>query len=162
MTHNLTSSYGLYRGMDVYRPRIAAPEELSHFHSNDNVDFLRRVTPENCREYTKQLTRFIVGRGTDDCPLFGNLFEFCLAHSGGSIEGARKLMCRSADIAVNWAGLHHAKKAKASGFCYTNDVVLPILEMIKFYSRVLCVDIDVHHGEGAEEAFYVTNRVITA
>lgn len=66
------------------------------------------------------------------------------------------------DIAINWAGgLHHAKKSSASGFCYVNDIVLGIVELLKYHQRVLYIDIDVHHGDGVEEAFYVTDRVMT-
>jgi acetoin utilization deacetylase AcuC-like enzyme len=57
--------------------------------------------------------------------------------------------------------MHHAKKAEASGFCYINDIVLAILELLKTYRRVLYVDIDIHHGDGVEEAFYLTDRVMT-
>jgi len=68
----------------------------------------------------------------------------------------------NADICINWAGgLHHAKKAEAEGFCYVNDIVLGILELLKYNDRVLYVDIDVHHGDGVEEAFYCTDRVMT-
>lgn len=58
-------------------------------------------------------------------------------------------------------GMHHAKKAEASGFCYINDIVLSILELLKTFRRVLYVDIDIHHGDGVEEAFYLTDRVMT-
>ena len=58
-------------------------------------------------------------------------------------------------------GLHHAKKMEASGFCYVNDIVLAILELLKYHNRVLYIDIDVHHGDGVEEAFYCSNRVMT-
>ncbi|VDM29427.1 unnamed protein product [Toxocara canis] len=58
-------------------------------------------------------------------------------------------------------GLHHAKKSEASGFCYSNDIVLAILELLKHHQRVLYVDIDIHHGDGVEEAFYTTDRVMT-
>lgn len=62
----------------------------------------------------------------------------------------------------NWnGGYHHAKKAKASGFCYINDIVLGILNLLRHYDRVLYIDIDIHHGDGVEEAFYNTNRVAT-
>ena len=65
-------------------------------------------------------------------------------------------------MAINWmGGLHHAKKSEASGFCYTNDIVLAILELLKYHQRVLYVDIDIHHGDGVEEAFYTTDRVMT-
>eukprot|EP00923_Selenidium_pygospionis_P004078 GHVN01006473.1.p1 GENE.GHVN01006473.1~~GHVN01006473.1.p1 ORF type:complete len:306 (-),score=43.07 GHVN01006473.1:299-1216(-) len=66
------------------------------------------------------------------------------------------------ETAINWAGgLHHAKRRSASGFCYVNDCVLGILEMLKYRHRVLYVDIDVHHGDGVEEAFYTTPRVMS-
>lgn len=71
-------------------------------------------------------------------------------------------MSGESDIAVNWAGgLHHAKKSAASGFCYVNDIVLAILQLLTYYPRVLYVDIDAHHGDGVEEAFYTTDRVMT-
>lgn len=57
--------------------------------------------------------------------------------------------------------MHHAKKSEASGFCYVNDIVLGILELLKYHQRVLYIDIDVHHGDGVEEAFYTTDRVMT-
>lgn len=77
--------------------------------------------------------------------------------------GAAYLNKQINDIAINWSGgLHHAKKHEASGFCYINDCVLGILELLKHYERVLYVDIDIHHGDGVEEAFYTTNRVMTA
>lgn len=99
-----------------------------------------------------------------------------------NIEGAARLSRDKCDIAINWAGgLHHAKKAEASGFCYINgspflhpaqcskltdlgpitDIVLGILELLRYHPRVLYVDIDVHHGDGVEEAFYTTDRVMT-
>ena len=46
-------------------------------------------------------------------------------------------------------------------FCYVNDCVLAILEMLKHNARVLYIDIDIHHGDGVEEAFYCTDRVMT-
>jgi histone deacetylase 1/2 len=78
------------------------------------------------------------------------------------VDGAARLNHGESDIVINWAGgLHHAKKAEASGFCYVNDIVLAILELLKRHARVLYVDIDIHHGDGVEEAFYTTDRVMT-
>lgn len=100
--------------------------------------------------------------GENDCPCFPGMFEFSQISSGASIDAAVKLNHKSTDIAINWAGgLHHAKKQEASGFCYVNDIVLAILELLKYHNRVLYIDIDVHHGDGVEEAFYTTNRVMT-
>ena len=77
-------------------------------------------------------------------------------------DGAMKLNHGQVDIAINWSGgLHHAKKSEASGFCYINDIVLAILELLKYHPRVLYIDIDIHHGDGVEEAFYTTDRVMT-
>ena len=77
--------------------------------------------------------------------------------------GATYLNENVSEIAINWSGgLHHAKKHEASGFCYINDCVLGILELLKKFERVLYVDIDIHHGDGVEEAFYTTKRVMTA
>ena len=46
--------------------------------------------------------------------------------------GAQQLNMGDAEIAINWTGgLHHAKKSEASGFCYVNDIVLAILELLK-------------------------------
>lgn len=74
-------------------------------------------------------------------------------------DAARRLNNQACDIAINWAGgLHHAKKCGASGFCYINDLVLGILELLKHHARVLYIDIDVHHGDGVEEAFFFTDR----
>ena len=53
------------------------------------------------------------------------------------------------------------KKSEASGFCYINDCVLSIIELLKVHERVLYLDIDIHHGDGVEEAFLTTNRVMT-
>jgi acetoin utilization deacetylase AcuC-like enzyme len=47
-------------------------------------------------------------------------------------------------------GFHHARRTSASGFCYINDIVLCILELLRVYARVLYLDIDVHHGDGVE------------
>ncbi|XP_022352053.1 histone deacetylase 1 isoform X3 [Enhydra lutris kenyoni] len=114
MTHNLLLNYGLYRKMEIYRPHKANAEEMTKYHSDDYIKFLRSIRPDNMSEYSKQMQRFNVG---EDCP--------------------------------------------ASGFCYVNDIVLAILELLKYHQRVLYIDIDIHHGDGVEEAFYTTDRVMT-
>ena len=98
----------------------------------------------------------------EDCPVFDGLYEFCQLSAGGSVAAAVKLNKQASEICINWGGgLHHAKKSEASGFCYVNDIVLGILELLKYHQRVLYIDIDVHHGDGVEEAFYTTDRVMT-
>lgn len=159
MTHNLLLNYGLYRKMEIFRPHKCNSEEMTKYHSDDYIKFLRSIRPDNMSEYTKQMQRFNVG---EDCPVFDGLYEFCQLSGGGSIAGAVKINKQQTDIAINWGGgLHHAKKSEASGFCYVNDIVLAILELLKYHQRVLYIDIDIHHGDGVEEAFYTTDRVMT-
>ncbi|GAX79964.1 hypothetical protein CEUSTIGMA_g7403.t1 [Chlamydomonas eustigma] len=159
MTHHLVLGYGLHKKMDVYKPRRAYPVELAQFHATDYVEFLSRITPDNAKQYAQQLHMYNI---SEDCPVFDGLFKFCQLYAGASIEGALKLSHGLCDVAINWSGgLHHAKKSEASGFCYVNDLVLAILELLKYHSRVLYIDIDVHHGDGVEEAFYMTDRVMT-
>lgn len=159
MTHQLVLGYGLHEEMDVYRPRRAQPEELTSFHSPEYIDVLRNTSPSAFKLNPDEYDIY----GLDqDCPIFPGMFDFCRLYSGASVEGATKLNAQQYDIAINWAGgLHHAKKSEASGFCYVNDCVLGILELLKVHSRVLYIDIDIHHGDGVEEAFYTTDRVMT-
>lgn len=169
---------GIFSGTDCAHRCVVA----------EYLTFLSKVTPGNQREYKDQVTRFNLGvAGEADCPVFDGMFEYCQVckplalttttmhvathehcaccvqlYAGGSRDGALHLMEGQADIAFNWAGgMHHAKRAEASGFCYVNDIVLAILELLKKYQRVLYVDIDIHHGDGVEEAFYLTDRVMT-
>ncbi|MCJ1321268.1 histone deacetylase [Xylographa vitiligo] len=159
LAHGLIMNYGLYKNMEIYRAKPASNLEMTQFHTDEYVDFLKKVTPDNMDSYAKEQAKFNVG---DDCPVFDGLFEFCGISAGGSMEGAARLNRGKCDVAINWAGgLHHAKKSEASGFCYINDIVLGILELLRYKQRVLYIDIDVHHGDGVEEAFYTTDRVMT-
>lgn len=159
MCHSLVMNYGLYKRMEIFRAKPATKREMSQFHTDEYVEFLNRVTPDNVDSFVREQAKFNVG---DDCPVFDGLFEYCSISAGGSMEGAARLSRDKCDIAINWAGgLHHAKKGEASGFCYINDIVLGILELLRYHPRVLYIDIDVHHGDGVEEAFYTTDRVMT-
>jgi len=156
MAHDLIVAYDLYKQMEVYKPYRLELNHMAKFHADDYLNFLRRATPG---AGLQEMDRYNMDR---DCPVFDGLFSFCQISSGGSVGGAYKLNNKIADIAINWAGgLHHAKKAEASGFCYVNDIVLGILELLRFHQRVLYIDIDIHHGDGVEEAFYCTDRVMT-
>ncbi|KAJ7296151.1 hypothetical protein O6H91_08G043000 [Diphasiastrum complanatum] len=159
MTHSLLVHYGVHQKMEMLKPIPARDKDLCRFHADDYVAFLKAVTPETQHEQLRALKRFNVG---EDCPVFDGLYSFCQTYAGGSVGGAVKLNHGHSDIAINWSGgLHHAKKCEASGFCYVNDIVLAILELLKYHARVLYIDIDIHHGDGVEEAFYTTDRVMT-
>ncbi len=159
LTHQLVVNYGLYKHMNVFRPRRATKRDMTAFHSDDYIAFLRDICEDNMADYISQLERFNLGA---DCPVFDGLYEYVQTYTGGSLSGAARINQNCADIVINWSGgLHHAKKGEASGFCYVNDIVLSILELLKEHARVLYIDIDIHHGDGVEEAFYLTNRVMT-
>ncbi|KAI4660097.1 histone deacetylase [Alternaria viburni] len=159
MAHSLIMNYGLYTKMEIYRAKPASKYEMTQFHTDEYIEFLHKVTPDNMESFTREQSKYNVG---DDCPVFDGLFEFCGISAGGTMEGAARLNRGKCDVAVNWAGgLHHAKKSEASGFCYVNDIVLGIIELLRYKQRVLYIDIDVHHGDGVEEAFYTTDRVMT-
>lgn len=156
LTHSLVMNYGLYKKMEIYvsdpgpgaplifetcntneqslqRAKPASKYEMTQFHTDDYIEFLSKVTPDNMDSFAKEQSKYNVG---DDCPVFDGLFEFCGISAGGSMEGAARLNRNKCDIAVNWAGgLHHAKKSEASGFCYVNGIYP--LTMI----RVWCLDV---------------------
>jgi acetoin utilization protein AcuC len=142
------------------RPIAASRLELLRFHSADYLDALARADELSPHE------RLVWGVGTEDCPAFPGLWESCLLAAGGSLSAARWMLegLRSgiARQAFHPAGgLHHAHADRASGFCYVNDGVLAIQEFVDAGYRVLYVDIDAHHGDGVQEAFYESDRVLT-
>ena len=162
MADSMIKSYGMHELMDqmVMTDDYLNDFDMTKFHADDYIDFLKEITPENVAKYSDQLLRFNIG---EDCPIFDGLYDFCQYYTQGSVIGSAWLNQGLSDIAINWSGgLHHAKKHEASGFCYINDCVLGILELLKKYQRVLYIDIDIHHGDGVEEAFYTTDRVMTA
>lgn len=162
ITHSLVLHYGLHKKMHFYQPRLATKTDLTTFHSKEYIDFLSRVTNENQTQYSRELERFSVGQANGDSPVFGGMYEFCRRYTGGSLTAACHMNQGMSDVTVNWAGgLHHAKKAEASGFCYVNDIAVAIIELLKYHPRVMYLDIDVHHGDGVQEAFYGTDRVMT-
>jgi histone deacetylase HOS2 len=159
LAKGLIMSYGMHAAMDSYVPRQATKEEMEDFHSDEYLEYLQTAIPAPPDDWDPK-AKFNLGGS--DCPIFEGLFNYCSMYSGASIDAARKLCNKEADIAINWSGgLHHAKKAEASGFCYVNDIVLAILQLLRTHPRVLYIDIDVHHGDGVEEAFWSTDRVMT-
>ncbi|KAF9464546.1 hypothetical protein BDZ94DRAFT_1190820 [Collybia nuda] len=160
LTNALVMGYGLDKQIHhIYDPHPATQTELEAYHDHDYIEFLSRVTPSNQNQMRQMIDTF---NCVEDCPIFSDMYDFCRMYAGGSLAGARKLAAGTTDIAINWSGgLHHAKRGEASGFCYVNDIVLAILELLRFHPRVLYIDIDIHHGDGVELAFYQSNRVMT-
>lgn len=108
---------------------------MTQFHTDEYIDFLSKVTPDNMDQFSKEQGKYNVG---DDCPVFDGLFEFCGISAGGSMEGAARLNRNKCDIAVNWAGgLHHAKKSEASGFCYVNGKLIFLAAIVIIQRHLL-------------------------
>lgn len=163
ITHELIKSYNLLDKMDNMNPELhnelVKSIDFTKFHTDEYIDFLSKISPDNMKNMTEQILYYNIG---EDCPIFDGMNDFFKLYTTGSILGAHYLNEGISDIAINWSGgLHHAKKNEASGFCYINDCVLAILELLTKYHRVLYIDIDVHHGDGVEEAFFITDRVLT-
>ncbi|KAF4552725.1 Histone deacetylase domain-containing protein [Elsinoe fawcettii] len=178
LTKHLVMGYGLQFAMDNYEALPASKETVAAFHDPDYVEFLSKISPQTFEQLGHiYANRIPPGSSEDivrlgpfnlsishgaDCPVFDGMSEYLFLYTGATMEAASCLINHQSDIAINWSGgLHHAHKSEASGFCYINDIVLAILELLKHFSRVLYIDIDVHHGDGVEEAFNSSDRVMT-
>ncbi|KAG9088555.1 hypothetical protein FRC06_001976 [Ceratobasidium sp. 370] len=96
----------------------------------------------------------------DDCPVFPRLNDYIALVAGATLTAAQAVQSERFDIAICWdGGRHHAHKAHAAGFCYVADCVLCILQLKRTVpgktarSRVMYLDLDLHHGDGVAEAF---------
>jgi acetoin utilization protein AcuC len=102
------------------------------------------------------------GLGPGDNPIFPGLYNWSLLVTGATLQAVDFVTKGEGEIAFNIAGgLHHAMRSKASGFCYINDPVIGILKLLDQGKRVAYIDIDAHHGDGVQAAYYRTNKVLT-
>ena len=98
-----------------------------------------------------------------DNPIFPHMYEASALIAGGSVLAAERVWSGQSQHAVNIAGgLHHAMRSRASGFCVFNDPAIAIARLLELGAeRVAYVDVDVHHGDGVQAAFYGDPRVLT-
>jgi len=103
------------------------------------------------------------GLGTPDNPVFTGMHEASALVAGATLAAAAAVWESRAQHAVSVAGgLHHAMRAMASGFCVYNDPAIAIRWLLaQGAERIAYVDVDVHHGDGVEAAFYDDPRVLT-
>ncbi len=103
------------------------------------------------------------GLGTPDDPVFPGMHEATALVAGATLEAARSVLEGRTDHGVNVAGgLHHAMRSSASGFCVYNDPAIAIAWLLaQGVERIAYVDVDVHHGDGVEAAFWDEPRVLT-
>jgi histone deacetylase 8 len=113
----------------------------------------------NDQEFQDKLTEFGL---ESDCPVFEGMYEYVRWVGGASISAAQALCDNTHDVVIAWdGGRHHAGQSHAAGFCYVNDIVLAIFKLHNVFQKVLYIDIDIHHGDGVEKAFELSQRVFT-
>lgn len=159
LTMALAESIGALKapGVTVAAPVTADDALLELVHAPDYVAAVREAP-------TGYLTRLrAFGLGTPDNPIFDGMHEASALVAGASVQAARAVWEGAALHAVNISGgLHHAMPRMASGFCVYDDPALAIAWLLEAGAqRVAYLDVDVHHGDGVQAAFYSDPRVLT-
>ncbi len=159
LTYELIRAYGLLDLPSVkFISTIEANEEdLALFHSREYLNALKQANDGHWQE-----NAYFYGLGPGDNPIFPGLYNWSLLTVGATLQTVDFVASGEGEVAFNIAGgLHHTMKSKASGFCYVNDPVIGILKLLNRGNRVVYIDIDAHHGDGVQKAFYQTDQVLT-
>ncbi len=137
-------------------PVRATISEMKKFHSAKYLEALQQAAQGKMTDDILSM-----GLGTPDCPIFKDMFNYASWACGATLTGAELILSGETDRVFNPSGgFHHAKAEKAAGFCYINDLVLACMRFLAQGKRVLYLDIDAHHGDGVQEAFYSSNEVM--
>jgi len=155
----------------VVKPKLASRRHLESFHDAYYLDLLEFTAEGHDYENVKPLPSLSLLESvglTDDCPIPAQpharaaLWQYCRHVAGGSLHAAQLLVSDHTEAALHWGGgRHHAHSNRAAGFCFVNDVVLAIKHLQRHMSRILYVDIDIHHADAVQDAFYDTDQVMT-
>jgi len=159
LTHDLIQAHGLLDlpGTRTLQTRPASLDEMAAFHDPAYLEVLRRADGGGSGR-----DLYAYGLGTGDNPIFRGVYEWSALVTGASLQAMELVADGRVDVAFTIAGgLHHAHRAKASGFCYVDDPAVIIAHLVERGLRVAYVDIDVHHGDGVQFGFYETDRVLT-
>jgi len=155
LTIALARQLGVLDGIELLRPEPATEEDLLRVHDASYVDAVREAP----------MVGWDVGHGlgTPDNPVFADMHEASSLVVGASLLAASKIATGATNRAVNIAGgLHHAMRDQAAGFCVYNDCAVAISWLLdNGAERVAYIDVDVHHGDGVQAAFYDDPRVLT-
>ena len=158
-THELLEAYGAFEAANSTQvePRPATEEEVLRFHDRPYLDAVQAISRGD-----GGVNQAAFNLGAGDNPTFPGMYEAASWSSGASLRGAELLATGEADAVMSISGgLHHAMPGHASGFCVFNDPVLAIKDLLLLGMRVAYVDIDCHHGDGVQHAFYDTDEVLT-
>ena len=159
MTYDLLKQYDAFNqnNAEVISPRNATRNELIKFHTEDYINAIKSVSNNS-----NSLSSALYNIGTADNPCYPQMFEAALLSTGGSALAADLLISSKYDSVFNISGgLHHAMRSNASGFCIFNDPVIAIEKFTENKMKVVYIDIDCHHGDGVQEAFYDRDDVLT-
>ncbi|MFI5062791.1 MAG: acetoin utilization protein AcuC [Streptosporangiales bacterium] len=139
-------------GVTIAVPEPATPGQLELIHDRSYIGAVRLAEPD-----------LSFGLGTPDNPVFPGMHEASALVAGATLAAADAVWTGAAEHGVNVAGgLHHAMRRQASGFCVYNDPAIAISWLLRAGAqRIAYVDIDVHHGDGVQAAFYDDPRVLT-
>lgn len=153
------ASFGLLGTPDrrEVAPRRALLSELAAIHTPRYLEELQRAAAGELR-----VAGLHLGLGTPDTPVFKDLFNYGAWACGAGLVAAELLLAGEVDIAFNLlGGFHHAMAERAAGFCYLNDVALACHHLAAAGRRVVYLDVDAHHGDGVQAAFYRRRDVLT-
>jgi acetoin utilization protein AcuC len=160
LTIELARAFGLFAeaGVSVERPAPATDLQLEMVHLGRYIAAVRLASGP---DPDSSVLGF--GLGTADDPVFAGMHDASALVAGATLAAARAVWTGAAQHGANIAGgLHHAMRASASGFCVYNDPAIAIAWLLQAGAeRVAYVDIDVHHGDGVQAAFYDDPRVLT-
>jgi len=156
LTWALAGELGVLEHYQVLEPEPADDRVLAGIHTPDYIEAVREAS----EDYPGAVGH---GLGTADNPVFPGMHDNAALIAGGSIDAAKAIARGQVDRAVNFCGgLHHAMADHASGFCIYNDVALGIKALLdEGVDKVAYVDVDAHHGDGVQAAFYDDPRVLT-
>lgn len=158
-TFELLDEYGAFLGSNVrvVSPHPASDDQLRLFHTREYVQAVRALSNGDARV---PAWRYHFGPG--DNPVFRGMFESESLKVGSALGAAALLVDDECDVAFSFSGgLHHAMPDFASGFCIFNDAAVAIHWLLRQGLRVAYVDVDVHHADGVQAAFYDTDKVLT-
>ena len=171
LTMRLAHEFGLWSqpGVTVAAPPSAADTGLELVHDARYIAAVRAVSgwaeDVGGRGLKAPQLRYAraFGLGTGDQPVFPGMHQASALVAGATLAAARAVWSGTAEHGASIAGgMHHAMAARASGFGVYNDVAVAIAWLLRQGAeRVAYVDIDAHHGDGVQAAFWADPRVLT-
>src|ERR1700744_4869268 len=150
-------------GVSMITPEPASAELLELVHDEVYLDAVRRAGDLAARGEPLDPRSVFFGLGTADDPVFPHMHEASSLVVGATLAAAQAVWTSAAQHGISVAGgLHHAMRRGGSGFCVYNHPAIAISWLLdQGLDRIAYVDLDVHHGDGVQAAFYSDPRVLT-